>query len=169
MDNLTNILHVVDQYGSLVLFVILISLGFFFGRYVEKKHYKSIIEREKYFGKLPAVTMKDALEEAREIEKAELVYGSVVVSGDYFKIFVAGLKNIFGGRLTTYEALLDRAKREAILRMKQSAKKSDIILNLRIQTSAVGSRPEGAKNSVTTVEVIAYGTAITYKKDEIRT
>jgi uncharacterized protein YbjQ (UPF0145 family) len=48
------------------------------------------------------------------------VSGSVVVSVDYFKRFLAGLRTLVGGRVTSYETLLDRARREAILRCKET-------------------------------------------------
>ena len=41
-----------------------------------------------------------------------LVHGNVVVSVDYFKRFVAALRNLFGGSVTSYETLIDRARRE---------------------------------------------------------
>ena len=53
-----------------------------------------------------------------------LVNGSTVVSNDYFKRLLAILRNIFGGRVKAYESLLDRARREAVLRMKDEAHSS---------------------------------------------
>ena len=44
-----------------------------------------------------------------------------MVSVDYFKRFLAGLRMIFGGRVSSYESLLDRARREALLRMRLQA------------------------------------------------
>ncbi|MDF3037266.1 MAG: hypothetical protein K0S28_2540, partial [Paucimonas sp.] len=66
---------------------------------------------------------------------------------------------IVGGPVQSYETLLDRARREAILRMKESCPDADQIINLRIETSSIS---EGAKNTVSSVEVLAYGTAVYY-------
>ncbi|MCI5128213.1 MAG: hypothetical protein D3907_06860, partial [Candidatus Electrothrix sp. AUS3] len=33
----------------------------------------------------------------------------------YFKRIVAGLRNIFGGNVQSYETLVDRARREAVI------------------------------------------------------
>jgi uncharacterized protein YbjQ (UPF0145 family) len=93
-----------------------------------------------------------------------MVYGHVVISIDYFKRFLAGLRNIFGGEVSSYETILDRARREAILRMKEAAKEADIIINLRIETSTIA---KSSKNQVGCSEVLAYGTAITFA-DEIQ-
>ena len=141
---------------DLIILGTLISLGYFFGKWAEKSHYKSIIEREKKFAELPTISTKKPLGSST-VANAELVSGSVVISVDYFKRVLAGLRNIFGGSVRSYETLVDRARREAILRMKESCDKADHIINLRIETSSIS---KGGKNKIGSVEVLAYGTAI---------
>jgi uncharacterized protein YbjQ (UPF0145 family) len=87
----------------------------------------------------------------------------VVVSIDYFKRLLAILRNIFGGRVSAYESLVDRARREAILRMKESANKSgaDIVVNMRLETATIGYNAN-QKRHVGSIEAIDYGTAIIY-------
>ena len=139
---------------DLIYFIILILLGYFIGSYIEKRHYKSIDKRETELLYLPVVSGKNFLEE-KDIEKAELVYGSVVVSIDYFKLVLFGLRNFIGGEVLSLETVIDRARREAILRLKEKVKDADMILNLKVETSRI---------SWTASEVLAYGTAIYYKK-----
>lgn len=141
---------------DLIIFGTLISLGYFWGKWAEKNHYKSIKERERKFVDLPSTCGKRPVG-SPEIVSAELVYGSVVVSVDYFKRVLAGLRNIFGGPVQSYETLIDRARREAILRMKESCNSAAQIINLRIETSSIS---KGGKNQIGSVEVLAYGTAI---------
>ena len=88
-----------------------------------------------------------------------LVIGSVVVSVDYFKRFVAALRNIFGGRVTPYETLLDRARREAMLRMKAQAQAlgAEMVFNIKYETASIS---KGATQTIGSVEVLAYGTAL---------
>ena len=159
---------------SLILIIFLIA-GFIFtfislafswvvGTIVEKNHYNSIINREKIYITLPAVTLKKVDLDESQIKEAKLVYGSAVIGIDNFKKFLAGLINIFGGKVISHESLLDRARREAILRMKQMAANSDLIINMRLETSSIGqSHRNSKKDNVACVEVLAYGTAITYK------
>jgi uncharacterized protein YbjQ (UPF0145 family) len=89
----------------------------------------------------------------------QLVIGSVVVSIDYFKRFLAGLRNLFGGRVTAYETLLDRARREALLRMKEQAEAAGakLVFNVKYETSSIS---KGRKDTVGSVEMLAYGTAL---------
>jgi uncharacterized protein YbjQ (UPF0145 family) len=147
------------QFG---VFILLIAVGYWAGRRAEKKHYQSIIQREKQFLGLPAVSIKNATDQTKAIQSSALVIGSVVISIDYFKRIMAGLRNIFGGNVVSYETLIDRGRREAILRMKEKMPGADIIINTRIETSVIGA-VANQKNAVGSIEVLAFGTAITYR------
>ena len=97
----------------------------------------------------------------REIKQSHLATGHVVVSVDYFKRVLAGLRNFFGGNVQPYETLVDRARREAVLRMKESCSDADQVINLRLETSSIS---KGRSNQIGTVEVLAYGTAVYFHK-----
>jgi uncharacterized protein YbjQ (UPF0145 family) len=148
---------------NLVIFLVLLGLGYFVGHMTERRHYKSIVARETAFLGVPAVTSGKRFEPERTVARVELVTGSVVVSIDYFKRILAALRNIFGGEVGAYESLVDRARREAMLRMREAAGSADIVVNCRIETAAIG-QSANRKNSVGSVEAIAYGTAIEYVK-----
>jgi len=141
------------------VFVGLLILSYVTGKWMETRHYHRIRQREREFLARPAVTTK-TLYDDRPVEQANLAMGSVVVSVDYFKRFVAGFHMLFGGELKAYAPLLDRGKREAILRMKESCPDADFYLNCRLETSAISS---GRKNTIGCVEIVAYSTAIRFK------
>jgi len=150
--------------GDLVLFGLLIILGYISGSIVEKRHYSSIRKREQEMVNLPVVTIRRPYPDT-DIRESGLVMGSAVISIDYFKRFLAILRNLFGGRVRSYESLVDRARREAILRMKDMAgeRRADLIINFRLETSTIG-RSANKKGQVGSVEALAYGTAITLHK-----
>ncbi len=141
---------------NIVIFLILLSLGYVFGRYAEKRHFASIKKREEQFATLPTIMLKKPLNQS-EIVDSHIVYGNAVISIDYFKKFIASLINLFGGSISSYESLVDRARREAILRMKESAGEASEIINIRIETSSIS---KSAQSNIGAVEVLAYGTAI---------
>jgi len=147
--------------GNLTVFLLLLALGYGTGTWAEKRHYRSIMEREEQFLHLPAITAKKIDLDESQVERAVLVSGNVVISVDYFKRLLADLRNIFGGTVKSYETLLDRARREALLRMKEKAHGASMIINVRIETSTIGKR--AFKGKLGSVEVIAYGTAIRMK------
>ena len=136
----------------------LLIAGIVFGRANEKRHYRSIQERE--------AQLRDVLvfNERRvppnfQVAQATFVAGSVVIAEDYFKRVASALKSLVGGKLTAYESLLDRGRREAILRMKQEAKQrgARMVFNVRLETAQIaGERP----NEMFAAEFIAYGTAL---------
>ena len=141
--------------------ICLLIFTFFIGRYLERAHFKSIREREALTNHLPAVPSVSVDPDVTVVE-SKLVTASVVVSLDYFKKFLASFRNIFGGNVQSYQSLLDRAKREAILRLKEQVPDCDIIINLRIITSNISS-VQTRKKGIGGVEVLAFGTAVRYQ------
>ncbi len=140
---------------DILFFLFLLIVGYIFGTIIEKRHFNSLKKREEEMLYLPMIAIKKPLRE-ETITRSVLVNGSVVISIDFFKKFVAGLVNFFGGNITVYESLIDRARREAVLRMKESAKDASEIINIKIETSSITKNTKG----IGAIEVLAYGTAI---------
>ncbi|MCW8932705.1 MAG: YbjQ family protein [Gammaproteobacteria bacterium] len=142
---------------EIIILLILLLLGYVFGRMAEKRHYRSIIQREKLYRDVILIASKHPPPELID-QQSILMTGSVVVSVDYFKRFIAGLRNLFGGRVSSYETLLDRARREAILRLKEQAfrKGSRMLVNIKLETASIS---KGRKNTIGSVEILAYATA----------
>lgn len=142
---------------NIAIVLTLLVLGFIFGKIAEARHFSAIKAREAALIDLPTTNSKLPLGAVPEDCRGELVQGSVVISVDYFKRMLASLRNFFGGSVQSYETLLDRARREAILRMKEEAQGASQIFNLRIETSSIS---KGAQSGIGSVEVLVYGTAL---------
>ena len=149
-----------DALFQLGVVLILLIFGFFVGRSREKAHYASIRQREAQWASRPAVTLENPLS-LPAVKACRLVTGTAVISVDYYKRFLAGLRTIFGGEMRSYSTLIDRARREAVLRMKEAAPEADLYYNVHLQTSSIN---DGQKQAVAAVEVIAYSTAITFER-----
>ena len=147
---------------DLIIFLILLAFGFVIGQTVEKRHYQSIRKREAALRNIPAISSKKLPAEFTTCT-TQMVCGNVVISIDFFKKFVSGLRNIVGGRMSSYETLIDRARREALLRMKEAAaaQGANYVFNVKMETSSIS---KGHKDSIGSVEVLAYGTAIIQAK-----
>ncbi len=141
-----------------LVFLGLLALGFFAGRYFEQQHYQEIYAREHQTQSVPVFNLS-ASHMLPHAQESELFVGSVVISSDYFKTFAGWLMSLFGGRLSVYETLVDRARREAILRMKEDAIAwgAKQVLNVRLETSCMNTE---SQNGIVSIEVIAYGTGI---------
>ena len=147
-----------DLLINIGLFVFLLLLGYFVGTFLERQHYVSIRQRERDLLKFPVVNFRSVPLSWR-VDSSGLATGSVVVSVDYFKRFLAGLRVLIGGRVKSYETLLDRGRREALLRMKEQALADgyDAVINVRLETSRLASaNGQGTAG----VEILAFGTAV---------
>ncbi len=145
---------------QVVILLVLLILGYLFGSYRERRHFRDLQKREKKVLNLPVATFsKQALPD--DITETKLLVGSVVISIDYFKKISAMLRNLVGGKIVVYESLLDRSRRESMLRMQEEAIEwgASQILNVRLETVAIGGR-FGGKTDPGSIEVIAYGTGI---------
>ncbi|MCP4215426.1 MAG: YbjQ family protein [bacterium] len=144
--------------------LLIVIIALIIGTTVEKRHYRSIDRREKELA-IPLLNGKKYPKD-NLVTDCRLVSGSVVISYDHFKRFLAGLRQIFGGEIKSYVSLVDRGRREAVLRMKEKCPDADLIVNLRIETSSIakgGRKGQG----LGAVEVFAYGTALWYSGTSI--
>ena len=136
--------------------VVLIAVGFVTGRLIEAAHFRSLDARE---AELAAVLVSDLkrLPANWRVESRGLVTGTAVIASDRAKVFAARLRNYVGGRVKGYESLLQRARREAMLRMKLEARAAgaNAVWNVRLETATIAAGTQS-----TGIEVIAYGTAL---------
>lgn len=135
---------------------VLIVGAFFSGSWIERRHFRRIRQREDELRDVLAFAIRRAPHDL-VLAAPHLVSGNAVISVDYFKQFAAGLRGIIGGRVGSYESLYERARREAMLRMKEAARRdgSTIVLNVKLDTTRIYA---GAGPTVS-VEAVAYGTA----------
>lgn len=94
----------------------------------------------------------------KEIEEVlGIAKGTVVQSKNIGRDLLAGLKTIVGGEIAGYTDMLKQARNIATERMIEDAKKmnADAIVSVRYGSSSV---MDGS------AEIIAYGTAVKFKK-----
>jgi len=150
---------------QLLIPLVLLVSAYFIGTAIEKKHYLELRAREHASRHFLTVTFP--YDPPDQVVDAMMVTGSVVISVDYFTRFLAGLRMLFGGRIASYESLLDRARREAILRMKDEARRKgfNAVINVRLETSRIAS--SGGNNKGTAaVEILAFGTGVKFKRPQ---
>ena len=135
------------------------------GGILERRHLKSLLLLESGSRDVLAVTIEDIPSDSH-VESCELVMGNVVISQDYFKRFAASIKGIFGGNIRVLEPLLERARREALIRMKgvAYARGYRTIINVRLETATLASARGNGKGTAG-VEILAFGTAISLSNE----
>ena len=93
----------------------------------------------------------------QEFEALDIVRGTVVYSKNFGRDFMAGMKTLVGGEITGYTEMLVEARQIATKRMVDAAEAlgADAVVGLRYASASV---MQGA------AEVIAYGTAVKFKR-----
>jgi uncharacterized protein YbjQ (UPF0145 family) len=145
---------------SLLFPLVLLVITYLIGAMLERRHFADLRVREERFRSFPTVTFA-TLPAGWEPTAVDVAHGSVVVSLDYFKRFIASLRALIGGRIKSYEPLLDRARREASLRMIEDATRRGFhaVVNVRLETSRMASARRDGKGTAG-IEILAYGTAL---------
>jgi uncharacterized protein YbjQ (UPF0145 family) len=148
-----------DALIQLILVVMLLLLGFSMGGWHERAHLRSLARREQELADIQVRNVK-VVPDADAVSETGLVMGEAVIATDYFKSFAAGLRNIVGGEVRTFEKLMGRARREATVRMLEKARAmgASEVWNVRLETSNI--RSAGGRSKAVSVEVLAFGTAV---------
>jgi uncharacterized protein YbjQ (UPF0145 family) len=150
------------EYLDLVIVPVMLLGAWISGGILERRHLKNLLLLESGSKGVLALTIED-IPPDWQVESCELVMGNVVISQDYYKRFAGSLKGVFGGNIRVFEPLLERARREALIRMKgmAHARGYNTIINVRIETSRLASARRDGKGTAG-VEILAFGTAIRY-------
>lgn len=148
-----------ELWFQVVPVVVLLVLGFTVGSWRERLHFRSLTRREQQFQEIGIVNLR-TVREPETVKGATLVCGDAVIATDYFKGFAARLRNIVGGEVKSFETLMQRARREATLRLLAQARAvgATEVWNVRYETSNI--RSTSRRNPAVSVEVFAFGTAI---------
>ena len=139
--------------------LVLLPLGYLVGRLRERSHLHSLAAREQEFADFIVCNTKKVLN-PHGAQKVAMVSGTAVIASDYFKTFAAHLRGIVGGEVHAFETLMNRARREATLRMLEQAREMGAgeVWNVRLETSNICS--SSRQKGMVSVEVFAFGTAV---------
>lgn len=150
-------MQLLENANLLLLLVFLVA-----GQLGERRHYSSIHARESATESLPATTMKNIDFPAEKVLESQMVCGHVVLCADGFRRVLAFFRGLFGGPVRSFEAMLDRARREALLRMKEQARGASMIVAVRVETPSI-TGIDKTYRWWGGIEVVAYGTAVTLR------
>ncbi|MEM9186033.1 MAG: heavy metal-binding domain-containing protein [Planctomycetota bacterium] len=155
-------MEVLIQIGFVLFFL---TLGFFAGGFNERRHFKRLEEREAANKGFIVTQLKTFPGGASDARPPQVFMAEAVIASDYLKTFLAGIRKFFGGEMGSYQSLLERSRREALLRIIEQATAAgyDTACNLRYETADIGGSTNPQKFTVT-VAVIATATAYCRKQ-----
>ncbi len=148
----------------IVIPTLVIGIGWLAGMLSERRHEKSLREREDALKDVETTDLRNPPGFSGAKGPCALVTGEAVIASDAFKTWVFGLKNVVGGESKTFTRLFSRARREAILRMKERAREMgcNAICNVRFDSADIGGnatdggRRPGANMSAAAVSGTAW-------------
>lgn len=155
---------VIELIIYLLVPLVLLLLGLTVGRLIEKLHFARLEREESALQGVLTSTVRTYPGGGDPGVPPAIVAANVVISADYLMSFLATLKKIIGGRIKPYERVIERARREATVRILREAESLgfDAVCNVRLETTDLLSSRGKKKNGMAMASVYAYGTA--YKR-----
>lgn len=146
--------------GGIFLTLILLAVGWFFGSRAEARHLAHLDREEARLSHIIVHNLRRVPTPETLQADAIMVTGNVVIAFDYFKRIAGAFRAFFGGEVLSYSRMMERARREAVIRMQDQAAKmgANAVYNVRIEFSAIGQMPK-----ISGAELLAYGTAVKTK------
>ena len=134
--------------------IILLLIGWSVGRVKIRNHRAHLKRSENQLQTIRLHNVKYRPVDTQQPVDAYMLTSSIVLSIDIFQRFLAGFRGFLGGEHNNYTDLLDRGRRDALLRLQAQAQKlgAQDIYNIKIQSASSGASRG--------IEILAYGTAI---------
>ncbi len=150
--------------GAVLIPLLFPLLSWAIGRWYQDRLHGALLENEKREG----ATLQDnnylstsSQMTSMNAQSSTLLHVSICVGPSIGQMFFMWVKGLFGGRLHSYDVVLDYGRREVLLRLKRQA--NDLgcssIQNIRIETSMVAFAKNN-KSKQASVEFLAFATGI---------
>lgn len=139
--------------------LLIIVAAFFVGAFTERRHLARLRRAEDELMPMIRSNLRSPPGLA-ESGGGEIVIGECVIATDYFKNFISNLVKLTGGEMRAYRSLMERARREALVRLLRDAREKGYtgVCNVRLIPADVGGSAVDRKGMVLSA-VIASGTA----------
>ena len=140
------------------------TLSWAIGKWYQNRLMSALLDNEKQEGKMlqsdKHLSTSSSMT-SMTAESSTLLHVSICVGPSWGQIFFMWFKSLFGGRLHSYDVVLDYGRREVLLRLNQQAKAlgCSSIVNIRIETSTV-SFAKNNNNKTSSVEFLAFATGL---------
>lgn len=134
--------------------------AFFAGNWITGRHEADLAQRADAVAEIRMTDMKRMMDPVSGPQPPALIVSEVTLGIDHFRGFLGKLKNIFGGEVRSYQATLDRARREVIMRLLEQAVAQgyNAVANLRIDFVDISGNATLAQKA-SAVSILASGTA----------
>jgi uncharacterized protein YbjQ (UPF0145 family) len=152
-------LQLVNILIGLLFVLFFVMLGWLAGSNAERRHFKNLSKREAACEDMALTNLKSFPHGTDPEVHAMIITAEVVIASDYLKNLLAKIRKFFGGELRAYHSLMNRARREAILRMLEQARSHgyNAVCNIRVNLVDISGASSGGQMGI--VVVMISGTA----------
>ena len=149
----------------IVTTIVLPTLSWAIGNWYQNRLMNALLENEKRGGKMLQSDMHLSTSSpmtSMSADSSTLLHVSICVGPSWGQIFFMWFKSLFGGRLHSYDVVLDYGRREVLLRLNQQAKALGCysMVNIRIETSTVSFARNNNSSKTSSVEFLAFATGL---------
>lgn len=139
---------------NLLQAVVIGATGWLVAALAERRHVAAMTARERDLAEVHITASKSF--PPAERDHTMMLVGSVVITHDYWRTLVIFIRTLLGGNIQPYERLVQRGRREALIRLKEEAhlRGMDRVVNVRFLGNRISAGPLKA------VEMVAFGTGI---------
>ena len=147
-----------DTLIQIIWQTIMLPVGLIFGGMAERKHRRELDAREA--GNRVRLDNRKHVADPETVLSSHMISGQVVIATDYWKSFVTKLRNLVGGEMGAAHAMMDRGRREALMRLRENAARQGAaeVWNVRLEFSNIAMMR--GRQGAMQVEIFAYGTAV---------
>ncbi len=149
-----------ELHGWLVFTLLPGTLLWGLARILAWRHERDLRTRERLGGDLPLLLTGEAPD--AQLSEPRLVCGSVALSHAAVRSLPVVFRRLVGGRVPVLEAMAARARREAVLRLREAAREigAEVVANVRFETHRLRGVPLFFGGTLMAIEVVAFGTAL---------
>ena len=157
-------LYIIFVAASILLPLLFPFISWALGRWYQGRLMAALSENEKAHGVVlnnESVLSTSSRNTSFGSTSSTLLHVSLCVAPSTGQIFFMWIKSLFGGRLISYDVVLDYGRREALYRLQQQARHLECtsMINIRIETSTL-SFARNSDSKTSSVEILAYATGI---------
>jgi uncharacterized protein YbjQ (UPF0145 family) len=156
-----------ELFIGLAFTLFFLGIGLFVGGAIERRHFRNLDEREAGNAGFLITQVKSYPGAVAGPNAPTMLCGEAVISSDYLKTFLAGVRKIFGGEMKSYQSLLIRARREALQRVVEEARSMgyNAVCNVRYSSTDISGASK-RKNKAVMVTILASATAYHYRQPQ---
>ena len=153
--------------GDIILLVIwlglpaiMLLLALTVGNWITARHEADLARRQPAVAHIRTTDLRVLMDAVPGARPPMLLTSEVTMGIDHFRGFLGKLKNIFGGEVRSYQAALDRARREVVMRLLEQAHALgyNALANLRIDFADISGNATRVKKA-SAVSILASATA----------